>query len=102
MSNSVFYVKFQENKAVAIRTETFVSATGRFVQNLFTVFDLIAAIRNPGIQLQVGLPKDAGPLSLSYHDTPDEEIDDDELLSALTGGRKRNEPLLIHGIYYYA
>jgi hypothetical protein len=40
-----FYVKYLDNQAVGVRTHALITATGQCVQNIFTVGDLIEALK---------------------------------------------------------
>jgi hypothetical protein len=43
--NREFYVKYLDNQAVSVRTHVLITATGQWVQNIFTVGDLIGAVK---------------------------------------------------------
>ena len=45
MENREFYVKYLDNHAVGLKTHVLITTTGQWVQNIFTVGDLIGAVK---------------------------------------------------------
>jgi hypothetical protein len=43
--NRKFYVKYLSNQAVGLKTHVLITTTGQWVQNIFTVGDLIGAVK---------------------------------------------------------
>ncbi|KAI8845365.1 hypothetical protein BJ741DRAFT_145871 [Chytriomyces cf. hyalinus JEL632] len=86
MDRKIFFVRYQNNEPVAIRTHQFSNATGKWTQTLFNVLDVIGAVK-----LALAPRFDATPMyELTLHavaeDVEGPRLEQDLLLSTLSDG----------------
>ncbi|KAJ3238626.1 hypothetical protein HDU78_003407 [Chytriomyces hyalinus] len=95
--NQVFFVQYQTNQPVQIRTHQLITSTGLWVQTLFNVADIIDAAALNTTRRLIGLPEDFGPLTLHavIDGVEGPALQVDLILSDLSTGRKPKNALVI-------
>ena len=79
--NQKFYVKYLDNQAVGLKTHVLITATGQWVQNIFTVGDLIGAFQaRPGSLLA---NTDAGLITLHLPEGVDKDFLEDDCFATV-------------------
>ncbi|KAJ3381570.1 hypothetical protein HDU80_001810 [Chytriomyces hyalinus] len=96
-TNQAFWVQYQTNQPVQIRTHQFSIATGLWVQTLFNVADVIGAATLGATRRLIGLAEDFGPLTLhAVVDGVESTLPGNQLLSSIpTASCSFDNPLII-------
>ncbi|KAI8891956.1 hypothetical protein BC833DRAFT_612966, partial [Globomyces pollinis-pini] len=92
--NKTFYVQYLNNQPVGIKTHVFVQSKGEWIQNIYTIDELIGASCNEPTRRQIGLPEKLGPISIHSTQT-DNILKPSTKLSDLSHGLDDDEPLIM-------
>ncbi|KAI8893004.1 hypothetical protein BC833DRAFT_569591, partial [Globomyces pollinis-pini] len=94
--NKTFYVQYLNNQPVGIKTHVFVQSEGewKWIQNIYTVDELIGASVTEPTRSRIGLPEKLGPISIRTTQT-DNRLKPSTKLTDLSHGLDDDDPLII-------